>query len=107
MSGQIHEPQVYFSIVTSSVKYILIYFKQYFDMKRYTKFPTLYHKGQLTNALGHSKPKNIELKSYSRLLDHLTGLSYRLTMIKNMSKYVLRIVLLHTSLLKEMSSRHY
>ena len=52
VSGQIHEPQVYFSIVTSSVKYILIYFKQYFDMKRYTKFPTLYHKGQLTNALG-------------------------------------------------------
>ena len=76
-------------------------------MNRYTKFPTLYHKGQLKNALEHNKFKNIELKSYSRLPDHLTGLSYRLTMIKNMSKYVLRVVLLHTSLLKEMSSRHY
>ena len=51
VSGQIHVSQVYFSIVTSSVKYILIYFIQYFDIKRYTKCPTLYHKGQLKNAL--------------------------------------------------------
>ena len=64
-------------------------------MKRYTKCPTLYHKGQLKNALGHNKPRNIELKSYSRLPDHLTGLSYRVTMTQNMSKYVLRIVLIH------------
>ena len=48
-------------------------------MKRYTKCPTLYHKGQLTNALGHNKPTNIELKSYLRLPDHLTGLRYYVT----------------------------
>ena len=44
-------------------------------MNKYTKCPTLYNKGQLKNTLGHNKPRNIELNSYSRLPDNLTGLS--------------------------------